>query len=95
MALLIFPKDNLAAPLVGLLDPEQRLIVAEAVNKAILEELEFAGEPNLKGLVKFRAWAERRANEKKLSLPEEGIDLFDRNTGTEASGDCEDSVMKA
>lgn len=93
MALLIFPPDNLAAPLTGLLDPEQRLIVAEEVNEAILEELEFAGAPKLKGLIKFRAWAERRAREKKLPLPEEGIDLFDRKTATEPARDGEDSVM--
>lgn len=93
MALLIFPPDNLAAPLAGFLDPELRQTVAEEVNRAILEELDYEGEPRIKGLVRLRAWAERRAKEKKLSLPSEGLDLWGKRPREEIIRDGEDSVM--
>ena len=93
MALLIFPPDNLSAPLAGLLDPEGRQSVAAEVNQAILEELDSAGEAKLKGLIKLRAWAERRAREKKLSLPPGGLDFWGRRPRGEHGHDGEDSVM--
>ena len=93
MALLIFPPENLTAPLSGLLDPELRQTIASNVNAAILKELEYDGEAKIKGLIKLRAWAERKAREKKLSLPAEGLDLWARKHSQGHERDGEDSVM--
>ncbi|KAL9061173.1 MAG: hypothetical protein Q9162_000318 [Coniocarpon cinnabarinum] len=93
MALLIFPPENLSAPLAGLLDPELRRTVAVEVNHAILEELDCPSEGKLKGLIKLRAWAERRAKEKKLPLPPEGLDFWSRRPRPENGLDGEDSIM--
>ena len=88
MALLIFPSDNLTGPLQGLLDPQLRQDVATAVNEAILGAQGFDETPKLKGLVRLRAWAERRAREQKVPLPKT-LDLWAKETETEN----EDSIM--
>ena len=93
MALLIFPHNSLSGPLSELLDPELRQTVATEVNRAILNELDYDGEAKIKGLIKLRAWAERRAGEKKISLPPEGLDLWGKRHRAENGQDGEDSVM--
>lgn len=89
MALLIFPPDNLAPQLAGLLDPALRQTVAADVNAALLEEMDHRGQAKIKGLVRLRAWAERRAKEKKLPVTAEGLDLW----GRQQQGQDGDSFM--
>lgn len=93
MALLIFPPDNLAPQLAGLLDPILRQTVAADVNRAILQELDHRGQARLQGLVKLRAWAERRAREKKIPMTAEGLDLWGLSQRDERSQDGEDTFM--
>ena len=93
MALLIFPPENLSGPLSGMFDPELRQTVAADVNREILKELDCAGEPKIKGLIKLRAWAERKARERKFPLPAEGLDLWGKRSDEENGHDNEDSIM--
>ncbi|KAI5848239.1 CTLH/CRA C-terminal to lish motif domain-containing protein [Tricharina praecox] len=61
MALLCFPKDNLAPPLAELMDPALRRRVAAQVNETIMEAQGMAKEPKIRSLIKLRAWSEDRA----------------------------------
>ncbi|KAI9836553.1 MAG: hypothetical protein M1819_001185 [Sarea resinae] len=69
MALLIFPPDNLAAPLAALLDPSLRKAVANKVNEAILSSQGARREARIRNLVRLRTWAEQKARESKKDLP--------------------------
>ncbi len=90
MALLIFPSDNLAPQLAGLLDPDLRQNVATRVNEAILNNQGYKSQARLTSLVKLRAWAERKAREEGKDLPKR-LDLWgERDFG---GREAEDSVM--
>ncbi|KAI9883578.1 MAG: hypothetical protein M1823_004652 [Watsoniomyces obsoletus] len=78
MALLIFPPEDLARPLAGLLDPELRKSVAERVNTALLKNEGARREARLRKLFALRAWVEKRLREAKKDLPDKlslGLDL--------------------
>jgi hypothetical protein len=79
MALLCFPRENLAAPLAELMDPALRRRVAAQVNETIMEAQGLAKEPKIRSLVKLRAWSEDRARntKKDRDLPplELGLDI--------------------
>lgn len=95
MALLIFPPDNLSAPLAELLDPQLRQTVATKVNEAILSALGRRREAAIKNLVRLRAWAEQKARDQKKDIPPVlrlGLDAErDRQNGDH--GDDEDDAM--
>lgn len=95
MALLIFPSDNLSAPLAELLDPQLRQTVATKVNEAILSALGRRREAAIKNLVRLRAWAEQKARDQKKDIPPVlrlGLDAErDRQNGDH--GDEEDDAM--
>ncbi|KAG8628322.1 hypothetical protein KVT40_004195 [Elsinoe batatas] len=76
MALLIFPPEKLTPQLKMLLDPRLRQEVATSVNEAILASQGERREARIRNLVRLRTWAERKARESKLDLPED-IDLAD------------------
>ena len=79
MALLCFPKDNLAPPLAELMDHALRRRVAAQVNETIMEAQGLQREPKIRSLVKLRAWSEdrARASRKDRDLPklDLGLDL--------------------
>ncbi|KAF8248725.1 hypothetical protein K440DRAFT_624179 [Wilcoxina mikolae CBS 423.85] len=60
MALLCFPRDNLAPPLAELMDPALRRSVANEVNETIIEAHGLQKEAKIRSLVKLRAWCENR-----------------------------------
>lgn len=70
MALLIFPPERLTPQLKALLDPNLRQTVATAVNESILSSQGERREARIRSLVRLRAWAEQKAREAKLDLPE-------------------------
>lgn len=70
MSLLIFPTDNLIPSLAAILDPSLRKSVATRVNEAILVNQGFRREARIRELVRCRAWAEAKAREAKIDLPE-------------------------
>lgn len=70
MALLIFPPEKLTPPLKALLDRSLRQTVASSVNEAILASQGERREARIRNLVRVRAWAEQKAREVKLDLPE-------------------------
>ena len=74
MALLIFPPEKLTPQLKALLDPSLRQSVATSVNEAILTSQGERREARIRSLVKLRAWAEQKARDAKLDIPER-IDL--------------------
>lgn len=71
MLLLLYPIDKpLPETLKPILEPQLREQVAERVNQALLERM---GEPThskLADLVRLRVWAESKAREQKVDLPE-------------------------
>jgi glucose-induced degradation protein 8 len=91
MALLIFPKDNLASQLKALLDPSLRQIVANRVNEAILGSQGVRREARIRNLVRLRAWAEQQARGAKKDIPNRlslGLDA-----GHDHDGADDDEVM--
>ena len=105
MLLLLFPASQpIPNKLQYILEPELREQVAERVNKAILDSM---GEPThskLADMVRLRVWAENKARESKIDLPEH-IDIgLDRSaaaqngykgiheTAASANGDLEPMV---
>lgn len=80
MALLCFPRDNLAAPLEELMDPALRRRVAARVNETIMEAQGMQKEPKIRGLVRLRAWSEDylRAERKELPPLDLGLDMEQR-----------------
>lgn len=70
MALLIFPPEKLTPPLKALLDPSLRQTVATSVNEAILASQGERREARIRNLVRLRTWAEQKAREAKLDLPQ-------------------------
>ncbi|RDA85151.1 hypothetical protein CP532_1558, partial [Ophiocordyceps camponoti-leonardi (nom. inval.)] len=70
MALLLFPHDNLDPQLAALLHPDLRRDAADSVNRAILERQSARREAAIRHLVKMRAWAEAKARESFLVLPD-------------------------
>lgn len=70
MALLIFPPERMTPQLKALLDPALRQRVATAVNEAILSSQGERREARIRNLVRLRNWAEKKAREAKLDLPE-------------------------
>ena len=103
MALLIYPADNAVPALQGLLDPELRQQVASLVNEAILERKGLERQARLRGLVRLRAWSERKGRERGVGglggredVP--GLELWGRAEGqndarNENGNEGEDSVM--
>lgn len=89
MALLIFPADKLTPQLKVLLDPSQRQSVATSVNEAILQTQGERREARIRSLVRIRAWAEQKAREAKLDIPE-NIQLTS-NIATIVGGDPMDT----
>lgn len=88
MALLIFPVDNLVAPLAGLLDPSLRQRIATKVNEAILRSQGLRSQARLRSLVRLRAWAEKRAREEGRDLPKSmniWVDGDDVNEGEDST----------
>lgn len=88
MALLIFPADNLVAPLAGLLDPSLRQKIATKVNEAILRSQGLRSQARLRSLVRLRAWAEKRAREEGRDLPKSmniWVDGDDVNEGEDST----------
>lgn len=84
MALLCFPRDNLAAPLAELMDPALRRRIAARVNEAILEAQGMQKEPKIRSLVRLRAWSEEYLrNEKKTDLPELRLGFEDEPRGAD------------
>ena len=78
MALLCFPRDNLAPPLAELMDPALRRSVASRVNETIMEAQGLQKEPKIRGLVKLRAWGEdclRNQRSKDLPRLDLGLDI--------------------
>ncbi|KAF2688197.1 hypothetical protein K458DRAFT_361207 [Lentithecium fluviatile CBS 122367] len=70
MSLLIFlPADTLQPQLAVLLQPTLRRQVASKVNEAILTSMGCRGEARMRGLVRLRLWAERKAREAGKDLP--------------------------
>jgi len=70
MALLIFPSEKLTPQLKALLDPVLRQTIATAVNEAILSSQGERRESRIRNLVRLRTWAEQKAREAKLDVPE-------------------------
>ncbi|EGX95760.1 CTLH domain-containing protein [Cordyceps militaris CM01] len=70
MALLLFPPEALEPQLAALLNPELRRVVADSVNRAILERQSMKREAAIRRLVKMRAWAESAARSRACPLPE-------------------------
>jgi hypothetical protein len=70
MALLLFSPDELDPHLAALLDPALRREAAATVNQAILDKVLRRREAAIHHLIKMRAWAETRAREKGVSLPD-------------------------
>jgi glucose-induced degradation protein 8 len=64
MSLLIFPSDNLSAPLKAIIDPSLRKTVANKVNEAILSSQGAKRHARLRHLVRMRAWSEATARQK-------------------------------
>lgn len=82
MALLIYSKDKMSAPMLALLEPELRRGIADRVNVALLDKEGHRSQTQLKSLVKLKIWAEKRAREQKLDLPEKlGIWYEDNKAG--------------
>ena len=80
MALLVFPPDNLEPQLAALLHPDLRRVVADRVNKAILQCQAQRRDAAIRNLVRLRAWAENTARDHKKDLPariELGLDETD------------------
>jgi hypothetical protein len=77
MALLCFPRDNLAPPLAELMDPALRRSVANKVNETIMETEGLKKEPKIRSLVKLRAWGEDRLINQRKDLPrlDLGLDI--------------------
>jgi len=100
MALLIFPADNLAAPLAGLLDASLRQNIATRVNEAVLRGQGLRSQARLKSLVRLRAWVERRARDEGRDLPKSmsiWSDVDDTQEGEDSvmggDGDCSAEPM--
>lgn len=70
MSLLIFPPEKLTPKLRSLLDPSRREEVANDVNEAVLAAQGERREARIRGLVRLRAWAEYKAREAHLNIPE-------------------------
>lgn len=86
MALLVFPTENLAAPLKALLDPSLRQTVANRVNEAILGSQGARREARIRNLVRLRAWAEQKARAANKDIPS------NLSLGLDADGDEMDAM---
>lgn len=75
MAIMLYSPDKLdkmPADVQSLLKPDLRENIARRANEAILKQQGYPMQPKLQGLVKLRAWAERRTKETtKGFLPKE------------------------
>jgi glucose-induced degradation protein 8 len=69
VALLAFP-DPASSPLADLLSPAQRAATAGALNAAILDAQDTAGEARLPGLVRLLAWAQGRLSARGVKFPQ-------------------------
>ncbi|TLD24095.1 hypothetical protein PspLS_06780 [Pyricularia sp. CBS 133598] len=69
MSLLFFDKNDLPENLRHLLHPDLRRLVAEMVNKAVLELQTQRREAAIRNLVRLRTWAESTARQRKVELP--------------------------
>jgi len=82
--------------LADLVDPSLRRKVAKDVNEAILQSQDQRREANIRYLVRARAWAEQRAREKKIDLPENlglGLDGDDPAKASSQNGHHGDTEM--
>lgn len=70
MMLLMYTEEKLPARLKHLLLPELREEVAERVNEALLERMGESTHSKLADIVRLRVWAEDKARESKVDLPE-------------------------
>lgn len=70
MALLLFPADSLEPQIAALLKPDLRREAADNVNKAILARHSKRREAAIRSLIRTRAWAENKARDKDVSLPQ-------------------------
>ncbi|PHH78149.1 hypothetical protein CDD80_7323 [Ophiocordyceps camponoti-rufipedis] len=70
MALLLFPQENLDPQLAALLNPDLRRDAADSVNRAILERQSARREAAIRHLVKMRAWAETKARQAFIVIPD-------------------------
>jgi len=86
MALLIFPPEKLTPQLKALLEPSLRQSVAISVNEAILASQGERREARIRNLVRLRNWAEHKARDAKLQIP----DRLDLGTGPDVSPDGSD-----
>jgi hypothetical protein len=75
MALLCFPRDNLAPPLAELMDPALRRRVAAQVNETIMEAQGSQKEPKIRGLTRLRAWSEDALRVERKDLPQLDLGL--------------------
>ncbi|KAG0637009.1 hypothetical protein HOY80DRAFT_924939 [Tuber brumale] len=88
MALLCFPMENLAPPLVEMMDPALRRQVAAKVNEAILEVQGVPKEAKIRRLVRLRAWAEQRMRSERRDMP-------NMNLGLDVASQTSDDAMGA
>lgn len=86
MALLIFPIDKMTPELKALLDPSLRQTVATSVNEAILSSQGERREARIRSLVRLRTWAEQKARDAKIDLPER-IELSDIVSNGQEAGE--------
>lgn len=70
MALLLIPPNSLEPPLAALLDPSLRREAADRVNKAVMERHSRRTIAGIRNLVKMRCWAESKARNANVSLPD-------------------------
>lgn len=70
MALLLIPQADLEPPLAALLDPSLRRVAADRVNMAIMERREQRTVAGIRNLVKMRCWAENRARDAGIAVPD-------------------------
>jgi hypothetical protein len=84
MALLVFPHDSLEPKLAAILDPNLRRVVADDVNKAVLDRQARRSEAAILRLVKVRAWAENTMRDSGVAMPENmdlGLNEEENNNG--------------
>ncbi|PFH58812.1 hypothetical protein XA68_13180 [Ophiocordyceps unilateralis] len=85
MALLLFPQENLDPQLAALQNPDLRRDAADSVNRAILERQSARREAAIRHLVKMRAWAENKARENFIVIPDR-LDLGLKGEEPEGQG---------
>lgn len=75
MALIIYRPDKMMPGMKALLDERLREEVADEVNQALLAADGMHPQAKIQELVRARAWAEAKAREAQIDLPDTSIGL--------------------